>query len=128
MKALLFSALLLLPLPARAEDVTVFAAASLRTALDLIAADWQADTGHRVVISYGGSSALAQQIEQGAPADLFFSAAVTWMDHLQAAGLIRYHRGHIAVLDRAGLERRCCECYGVVRREFDRLLPQAAAR
>ena len=47
---------------------------------------------------------------------------------LQAAGLIRYHRGHIAVLDRAGLERRCCECYGVVRREFDRLLPQAAAR
>jgi molybdate transport system substrate-binding protein len=89
MKALLFSALLLLPLPARAEDVTVFAAASLRTALDLIAADWQADTGHRVVISYGGSSALAQQIEQGAPADLFFSAAVTWMDHLQAAGLIQ---------------------------------------
>jgi CRP-like cAMP-binding protein len=47
---------------------------------------------------------------------------------LQAAGLIRYRRGRIEVLDRAGLEQRCCECYGVVRREFDRLLPQAAAR
>lgn len=42
---------------------------------------------------------------------------------LQAAGLIRYARGHMAVLDRAGLEHCSCECYGVVRREFDRLLP-----
>ena len=40
---------------------------------------------------------------------------------LQAAGLIRYSRGHITVLDRAGLEHRCCECYGVVKRESDRL-------
>lgn len=46
---------------------------------------------------------------------------------LQAAGLIRYHRGRIAVLDRAGLEQRCCECYRVVRREFERLLPEAGA-
>lgn len=44
---------------------------------------------------------------------------------LQAAGIIRYNRGHIQVLDRAALERRACECYGVVRREYDRLLPQA---
>lgn len=43
---------------------------------------------------------------------------------LQAAGIIRYNRGHIVVLDRAALERRACECYGVVRREYDRLLPQ----
>ena len=42
---------------------------------------------------------------------------------LQDAGLIRYNYGHIEVLDRSGLERRVCECYGVVRREFDRLLP-----
>jgi CRP-like cAMP-binding protein len=41
---------------------------------------------------------------------------------LQRAGLIRYHRGHITVLDRPGLERRTCECYGVVRKEYDRLL------
>lgn len=43
---------------------------------------------------------------------------------LQAAGLIRYNRGHIAVLDRAGLEARVCECYGVVRKEYERLLPR----
>jgi CRP-like cAMP-binding protein len=43
---------------------------------------------------------------------------------LQNAGVIRYARGHITVLDRAGLEQRACECYRVVKREFDRLLPQ----
>ncbi|WP_431262570.1 Crp/Fnr family transcriptional regulator [Roseateles chitinivorans] len=42
--------------------------------------------------------------------------------HLQDAGLIRYRRGHITVLDRPGLERRTCECYAVVRKEYDRLL------
>jgi Mn-dependent DtxR family transcriptional regulator len=42
---------------------------------------------------------------------------------LQAAGLIRYTRGRITVLDRQGLEERACECYGVVRQEYDRLLP-----
>ena len=45
---------------------------------------------------------------------------------LQAAGLIRYGRGRITVLDRAGLEARCCECYQVVKTEFDRLLPYVA--
>jgi CRP-like cAMP-binding protein len=43
---------------------------------------------------------------------------------LQEAGLIRYARGRISVLDRAGLERRSCECYAVVKREYDRLLPE----
>ena len=42
---------------------------------------------------------------------------------LQAAGLIRYARGHVSVLDRPGLERRTCECYAVVKKEYDRLLP-----
>jgi len=42
---------------------------------------------------------------------------------LQDAGLIRYRRGKITVLDRPGLEARTCECYGVVKAEFDRLLP-----
>jgi len=42
---------------------------------------------------------------------------------LQRAGLIRYSRGQITVLDRAGVEARCCECYQVVKTEFDRLLP-----
>jgi CRP-like cAMP-binding protein len=43
---------------------------------------------------------------------------------LQKAGLIAYRRGHITVLDRAGLEARSCECYAVVKQEFDRLLPE----
>ena len=46
---------------------------------------------------------------------------------LQKAGLIRYSRGHITVLDRAGLEQRTCECYAVVKREYDRLLPDRVA-
>ncbi|WP_460483583.1 Crp/Fnr family transcriptional regulator [Comamonas humi] len=43
--------------------------------------------------------------------------------HLQKAGLIQYRRGHITVLDRVGLEQRTCECYAVVKQEYDRLLP-----
>lgn len=46
---------------------------------------------------------------------------------LQRAGLIGRRRGHITVLDRPGLEARCCECYAVVRREYDRLLPPSSA-
>jgi CRP-like cAMP-binding protein len=44
------------------------------------------------------------------------------LGRLHKAGLIDYHRGHITVLDRAGLEKRTCECYGVVKKEYDRLL------
>ena len=47
--------------------------------------------------------------------------------NLQRAGVIEYRRGHITVLDRPGLEARSCECYAVVKREFDRLLPEANA-
>jgi CRP-like cAMP-binding protein len=47
---------------------------------------------------------------------------------LQEAGLIRYRRGHITVLDREGLERRTCECYAVVRKEYERLLPARPAQ
>ena len=46
---------------------------------------------------------------------------------LQDAGIINYRRGHITVLERAGLDSRVCECYGVVKKEFDRLLPEPAA-
>jgi len=46
--------------------------------------------------------------------------------NVQRAGLIEYNRGRIVVLDRAGLEARTCECYAVVKKEFDRLLPEAA--
>jgi len=47
---------------------------------------------------------------------------------LQKAGLIRSSRGHITVLDREGLERRSCECYSVVKKEYDRLLPGKTAQ
>lgn len=80
---------LLLASPVRAAEVTVFAAASLKTALDQIAADWQATSGVDVVISYGGSAALARQIINAAPADLFISAAPEWMDAVESAGLLQ---------------------------------------
>ena len=70
-------------------DVTVFAAASLKTALDKIAADWTAETGTMVTLSYGGTPALARQIAEGAPADIFLSASKAWMDDLQDRALIQ---------------------------------------
>lgn len=74
--------------PAPADEVVVFAAASLKTALDDVAARFEAETGHKVTISYAGSGALATQILQGAPADIFLSAAVNWMDEVEKAGLV----------------------------------------
>jgi molybdate transport system substrate-binding protein len=71
------------------EKVTVFAAASLKNALDDINAAWKADTGKEVAVSYAASSALAKQIEQGAPADIFVSADLDWMKYLSDKGLTR---------------------------------------
>jgi molybdate transport system substrate-binding protein len=80
---------LLAPLPARAQGKpVVFAAASLNTALDAIAAARQKETGKSVSISYASSAALARQIEQGAPADIFISADLDWMDWAQERHLI----------------------------------------
>lgn len=76
------------PTVAPAAEITVFAAASMKTALDEIAADWSRTTGHSVALSYDASSKLAKQIQNGAPADLFVSAAPEWMDLLAAEGLI----------------------------------------
>jgi molybdate transport system substrate-binding protein len=73
---------------AQAADVTVFAAASLKNALDDAAKRYEAKTGDKVVVSYAASSALAKQIENGAPADIFFSADLDWMDYLEQNKLI----------------------------------------
>ena len=81
-------ALMLLPDLAHADEITVFAAASLKTALDAVATGWQAKTGNSAVIAYAGSSALAKQIQQGAPADIFISASEQWMDTLAKDDLI----------------------------------------
>jgi molybdate transport system substrate-binding protein len=86
---LLGAGLAALPLRAAAGDVLVFAAASLGGALDRVAQGWQAETGHRVTVSYAGSSALARQIQAGAPADIFISASADWMDTLAASGDLR---------------------------------------
>lgn len=87
-------ALSLLSVPAIAQKTetttaTVFAAASLKTALDSASAAYQKSTGNKIVVSYAASSALAKQIEQGAPADIFISADLDWMDYVDKAKLIK---------------------------------------
>lgn len=75
--------------PAQADEVVVFAAASMKNALDAVAQDFEAATGHRVRVSYAGSGVLAKQIIEGAPADIFLSAAENWMDQVEKEGLIQ---------------------------------------
>lgn len=75
--------------PVRAADLTVFAAASLKTALDEVAAAYTVLGGSKPVLSYAASSALAKQIEHAAPADLFLSADLAWMDYVAERGMIR---------------------------------------
>jgi len=93
LQVVFFSALagLAAPLSGQAADrpVTVFAAASLKDVLGGIADRWKAETGKSAVVSFAGSSSLAKQIEQGAPADLFLSADLNWMDYLDKAGLVK---------------------------------------
>ncbi|KLK91100.1 molybdenum ABC transporter substrate-binding protein [Microvirga vignae] len=89
-KALVFGlALACFMTPAQAKDVVVFAAASLKNALDDAVAAWKRETGKALVISYAASNALAKQIEAGAPADIFFSADFDWMDYAASKNLIR---------------------------------------
>ena len=84
----LFAALT--PAAAQGRDVVVFAAASMKNALDEINAAWGRESGgKKATISYAASSALAKQIEGGAPADLFASADLDWMDYAAGKGLIR---------------------------------------
>lgn len=86
--SLFAAALCAMSAPAMADDLTIFAAASLKTALDEIAADWEKTSGDKLTISYAGSSQLAKQIQAGAPADIFISAAEDWMDELEKSDSI----------------------------------------
>src|SRR4029450_1839431 len=70
------------------EQITVFAAASLQNALADVNAAFPQPTGIKVAASYEASSALARQIEQGAPADVFISADLRWMDYAAERKLI----------------------------------------
>jgi molybdate transport system substrate-binding protein len=74
--------------PALADNLTVFAAASLKNALDDISAKWKEGSGATVAASYASSSTLAKQIEQGAPADVFVSADQQWMDYVDKKSLV----------------------------------------
>jgi molybdate transport system substrate-binding protein len=76
--------------PALAQDkgLTVFAAASMKNALDDIDAAYAAKTGASITVSYAASSALAKQIEQGAPADVFISADTHWMEYVVSRNTI----------------------------------------
>ena len=74
---------------AQGGDLVVFAAASLKNALDAVNAQWQKETGKKAIVSYAASSALAKQIEQGAPAQMFLSADLDWMDYVAQKNLIK---------------------------------------
>jgi molybdate transport system substrate-binding protein len=71
-----------------AADVVVFAAASLKESMDEQARNFETATGTKVIVSYGASNALAKQIEAGAPANLFVSADLDWMDYLEQRKLL----------------------------------------
>lgn len=74
---------------ARSETVTVFAASSLTNAMAAIETGFETATGHDLTVALAGSSALARQIAQGAPADIFISANPGWMDRLGQEGLLQ---------------------------------------
>jgi molybdate transport system substrate-binding protein len=77
------------PAKAQGGDLVVFAAASLKTALDAVNLQWQKETGKSARISYAATSALVRQIEAGAPAQVFLSADRRWMDYAAEKALIK---------------------------------------
>ena len=86
--ALIVALGLVLAVPAAAAEVRVFAAASAGYLIESLAQPFRAATGHRIRLTLAASSTLARQIENGAPADLFISANIAWMDYLSERGLI----------------------------------------
>lgn len=90
LKSIAIAAAVMVSIPAyAAEKITVFAAASMKTALDAANVAYTAKSGNQVVVSYAASSALAKQVEAGAPADVFISADLDWMDYLTRKNLIK---------------------------------------
>lgn len=91
LRLLAFLALILVPVaPLRAAaDVSVFAAASLKNALEEIAAEWTRTTGEDVTLTFAASSTIARQVDQGAPADIILLANDAWMRWLESRGRLR---------------------------------------
>ena len=97
---------LVLALPARAQDLTVFAAASLTDALQDIGKVWEAGGHSKIRFNFAASSTLARQMDQGAQANLFASADLQWMDWATAHGLI----GSSISVSSASMRGRCDSC------------------
>lgn len=114
----LLCAVLAAPAPVRADDVLVFAAASLAGPLDAIAANFEAETGHTVTLSYGASSALARQVAAGAPADVVVLANEAWMDHLADQGVLMIGTRHILLSNRLVLIGRATEAEDITLQDF----------
>jgi molybdate transport system substrate-binding protein len=85
----MLAAALATPTPAGAEEILVYAAASLTDVLEEIGKAWQAASGHKALLNLGASSDLGRQLRAGAPADVFFSADREQMDVVERAGLVR---------------------------------------
>ena len=98
--------------PHAADPVRVFAAVTLKPVLDMIAEEYRRRSGGDVLLAYGPSPALAKQIENGATADLFFSADKEWMDELAQHHLIKPETvielvgNHLVMITRKGSEHR----------------------
>ena len=95
-------ALLLLPLSAPAEVVTVFAAASLGPAMAEVSEGFEAQTGHEMRLVLAASSVLARQIAAGAPADLFLSASVDWAETVEARARVDLARNTLVLIAAEG--------------------------
>lgn len=87
-KVLFVGAALIVSASLHATEVTVFAAASLTDSLKEIAAAYQKESGDKIIFNFAASSTLARQIEEGGPADIFFSADEAQMNRLEKKGLI----------------------------------------
>jgi molybdate transport system substrate-binding protein len=104
MKIVAFVLILILAVPSQGQEMTIAAAADLRFALDEITSRFQTETSVHVKVVYGSSGNLFQQIQNGAPFDLFFSANSDYPKKLEAAGLsvpgtyYDYARGHLVLL------------------------------
>ena len=90
----------ILAVPARADEILVFAAASLAGPLETVVTYFEAETGHDVTVSYGASSTLARQVAAGAPADVVFLANEAWMDHLHVEGVLDVGSRHTLLSNR----------------------------
>ena len=129
MKRRLFLAIALFlgfaPLAAHAQEtITVFAAASMKDALEEASKAYEAESGVKVVLSLAASSVLAKQIEAGAPADAFVSADLAWMDWLAERKLIKSETRRelagntLVIAGKPGSSRGHGSSLGFVRRAF----------